>query len=166
MGPCPEGGLQREAEETEHRPKPDGVDQQGEHPGVVSPPGVGEDLVPYDGRLLRRHSHPGQGPLEAPPLGFAGVALVGHPQSLGIPLGPAGPPAVGEDEEGNPCRRQGLLPRSDLVIWLCHPVGGQGIVQVGQQEFHPPGPEAGEVDGGDAREVVIWNQGKFHSVTF
>ena len=95
------------------------------------------------------HPHPGHGPLEAPPLGFAGVALIGHPQGLGEPLGPARPAAVGEDEEGNPCRRQGLLPGSDLVIWLGHPVGGQGIVQVGQQELHSPGPEAGQVDGID-----------------
>ena len=77
-----------------------GWDQQGENPGVVPPPGVGKDLVPHDGGLRRRHPHPGKGPPKAPWLGLARVALIGHPQGLGKPLGPAGPPAVGEDEEG------------------------------------------------------------------
>ena len=101
------------------------------------PPGVGEDLVPHDGSLLRGHPHPGHGPLEAPPLGFAGVALIGHPQGLGEPLGPPGRRLLERMNRVIPAASRGGLPGPDLVVGFGHPVGDQGVVQVGQQELTP-----------------------------
>ena len=84
----------------------------------------------------------------AVPPGLSRVALKGDAQLFRKPLGPAGPAAVGQEKQLDALGLQRLFPGHHPGGGLLHPIGGQGVVQIGQHQADAPlrqgpGPDIG-----------------------
>ena len=138
-----------------------GLHQDGGYPRPVCPQGVRIDLVPGQGRLLRRNAEPAQALPDAPEKrlfcpGDTGNVVFPAKGRYSVPL------AVGDHADGDAGAFHRFQPPGHRFRWDIGGIGDDGIVKVQHEKPNAQTFQQVRRKGGEGRCHHLGQQGKGH----